>query len=141
MNIESYTTFTMYFYAGLFLLFTFIGIVWIIVGIRKKTFRYWWIVPCSMFYAVFALFSTCIAYMAYDDPSDPNYRIYEGWNLQNFIFNDIKMFVIWLLAIGLLFLFYKKKSQQKSVKTKSIAFFIFLMILIIVIILLTFIRL
>lgn len=140
MNIETYTTFTMRLYAGLFLLFTFIGVLCIAARIRKKIFRYWWIIPCSMFYSVFALFSTCIAYMAYDDLSDPNYHIYKGWKLVNFILNDIKLCAVWLLTIGLLFLLSKNESLKKIIKAKITALFIFLMIFLAAVILLSFIR-
>lgn len=96
--------------------------------------KYWWSIPCSILYANSALFSTFIASTAYDDPSNPNYARYEGWELQNFIIHDIKIFLIWLFLGILLYFVFEGKSAKASLKAGcevlliSLAFFVVLMI-------------
>lgn len=111
MTIETYADTIIYIYAGLILLFILMGVVGIFNRIRRKKLRYWWgIIPYTILYLLTAMFSTFVAFIAYDDPSDFNYARYKNWELQDFILHDIKMFVIWLLAGILLYMVFGKKS-------------------------------
>lgn len=112
MSIESYCRGVIHFYIGLMLLFLCIGVVGIWYKIRKRPFKYWWIIPYSLLYLYSAQILTFTAYLAYDDPSDPNYKHYKGWELKDFILSDIKWFAIWLF-IGALLLLVSKKGSKK----------------------------
>jgi len=103
MYIETYTDIIIRLYFILFLSLIPIGILRLWKRIQKKTLKYWWIIPYSMIYLIFAAFSTFIASMAYDDPADPNYITYKNWDLCDFVFHDIKMLVIWLLIGAVLY--------------------------------------
>lgn len=90
MSIETYTTNMVFFYLGLLFLFILAGIIVLIRSeIRKKTLKCWWIIPYSILYLVYALFSASTAGIAYDDFADPNYWRYEGWRLHDFVLNDV----------------------------------------------------
>lgn len=130
MSIETYAAAVSYFYIGLFFLSILMGAVDIWNRIRKKTLKYWWgIIPCSIFYSISAICSTAAAVIAYDDIADPNYAKYKNWGLHNFIFNDVKTFIIWL-AIGILLYFvFGRKSTKKSIKTGCAELLAFILIL------------
>lgn len=114
MNIETYTTIIIYIYTGSFLLAVLIGIVAIINRIRKRASKYWrGIIPCSILYLLSAMFSTFAASIAYDDPADPNYARYKGWELHDFVLHDIRTFIIWLF-IGISFYLISKKISKKA---------------------------
>ena len=82
----------------------------------KKPFRYWrGIIPCAALYSISALFSTSVAYIAYDDIADPNYERYAGWTLREFVLHDIKTFMIWLFIGVLFYLAWKRKWTEKLV--------------------------
>ncbi len=134
MSIETYTAIVIRFYIGLFLFLVFAGIAALYKKIRKKPVRCWWLIPYSMIYSIFALFSTFIAAIAYDDPADPNYRRYQNWELHDFIFNDMKMLMIWLLiGESLYFLFERKHLKiKKNVMYSAIAFLAVLFIIMII---------
>lgn len=84
--------------------------------IRKKKIRHWWLIPCFLYYSVFAVLGTFMASMAYDDPADPNFGRYGNWELHHFIGNDLKRLIIWIL-IGLLFyLAFERKDCKKTIK-------------------------
>ncbi len=111
MRIETYTTAVFRFDLFLFLLLIFVGIWMLWRRLQKKPVRYWWAVPYSMVCLIFAIFSTAIAAIAYDDPSDPNYRIYAGWELWDFVLQDIKTLAVWALLGALLcFVFGRRGS-------------------------------
>lgn len=111
MSIETYTTAVFPLYLFAFLLLIPVGIWMLWRKLRKKPVRYWWAVPYSMVCLVFAIFSTAIAAIAYDDPADPNYRIYEGWELKDFVLQDIKTLAVCaLLGAVLCFVFGRKGS-------------------------------
>lgn len=130
MSIEAYITFIMRLYGGLFLLVILIGAVEIWNRIRKKTRKYWLgIIPYSILYLISAVFSTFIAFIAYDDPSDPNYARYEDWGLHDFILHDIKTFILWLFIGILLYLAFGSKSTKKSIKIGCAILLGFFMIL------------
>ena len=130
MSIEVYTTFIIRFYGGVLLLVLFLGAVEIWNRIRKKTRKYWLgIIPCSIFYLISAVFSTFVAYIAYDDPSDPNYALYENWGLQDFILHDIRTLLLWLFIGILLYLVLGRKNTKKSIKIGSTILLGFLMVL------------
>ena len=117
MSIEAYTTFIIRLYSGLLLLIIFLGAIETSNRLRKKTRKYWLgIIPCSILYLMSAVFSTFIASMAYDDPSDPNYARYENWGLQDFILHDITIFILWLFIGILFYLVLGRKTTKKSIK-------------------------
>ena len=117
MSIETYADIMMKFYIGLFLLSVFAGVIAIWSKIRKKTLKYWWLIPCTIIYSIVAVFNIFIACIAYDDPADPNYRIYKNWELKDFILNDIKVLIIWLFIVVLLYLVLRRKEYKTSAKT------------------------
>ena len=130
MSIEAYTTFIIRLYGGLLLLVIFLGAIETWNRIRKKTRKYWLgIIPCSILYLISAVFSTFIASIAYDDPSDPNYALYENWGLQDFIIHDIRTFIVWLFIGTLLYLVFGRKTTKKSIKIGSTILLGFLMVL------------
>lgn len=108
MSIETYTTIMIFSYTGLFLFSIIAGIVLIWDRIRKRTLRYFWTVPCVMYYSIFALFNTFVPAIAYDDLADPHYLIFQNWKLHDFILNDIKMLVEWLFIGLLLYLLFER---------------------------------
>ncbi len=122
---------------GLFFLSVFSGIVLTWDRIRKNTLRYWWIFPCSIFYVVSALLSTFTAYIAHDDPADPNFRRYENWGLKDFVLNDIKTLIIWLLIGAALHFVFDRRECKKVIKVGCIALLAFLAVLSAVVILLS----
>lgn len=126
MNIETYADIMMKFYMGLFLFSVFAGAAAIWSKIRKKTFKYWRLIPCTILYSIVAVFNIFIAFIAYDDPADPNYRIYQNWKLPDFILNDIKVLIIWLFIVVLLYLVLRRKEYKTSAKAsrkKALIFF------------------
>jgi len=126
MRIETYTRGILYLYSGLFLFSILMGIAEIWTRIRKKTLKYWGgLLPCSILYLIFAMFSTFIASIAYDDPADPNYTRYKNWLLHDFILHDVKTFLLWLF-IGLLLY---SMSEWKSMKAKHMFTICFLAVL------------
>lgn len=116
MSIDTYVRGIVYLYIGLFLFSIFMGIVRIWYRIRKKKMRYWGgLLPCSFLYLISAIFTTFFAWIAYDDPSNPNYYHYKNWTLRDFILHDIKTFLIWLsIGISLYLL-----SEWHSIKMKK----------------------
>jgi len=140
MNIETYATVIVYFYIGIFFLLIPVGIVSLWKRIRRKTAKCWWLIPYSMLYLLFAIFGTFTAYIAYDDLSDPNYRTYEGWELHDFVLNDIKRFILWLLIGVLLYFLFGRKKCAKSTRMVCIALLTFLAFMLIVILTLSFVH-
>lgn len=121
MSIERYTTVIIYLYMGLFLLFLLIGVMEIWNSIRKKTSKYWrGMIPCSILYLISAILSTFAASIAYNDPADPNYTRYGGWELRDFILHDIRTLIVWLVIGMLFYLAAKRPSVKRSTKPKSI---------------------
>mgnify|MGYP007033928682 FL=1 len=110
MCIDIYVNIMEYFFSRLFLLFTFIGIIAIWRRMRKKPLKYGWVIPLIMVYSIFALYNIFIASIAYDDISDPNYSRYKSWELHDFILNDLKMLIVWLI-IGVIFYFKFSRKQ------------------------------
>ncbi|MDE5801774.1 MAG: hypothetical protein K2I22_02525 [Lachnospiraceae bacterium] len=129
MSIETYADIMMKFYMGLFLLSVFAGAAAIRRKIRKKTLKYWWLIPCTILYSIVAVFNVFIAFIAYDDPADPNYRIYKNWELKDFILNDIKVLIIWLFIVAVLYLVLRRKECKTSAKTGGKKALIFLAVL------------
>lgn len=129
MSIEAYTTIMTYFYVGLFLLSILTGIVAIWMRIRKKPLKFSWVIPCSILYSIFAFTGTATAYIAYDDIADPNYWLFKNWKLQDFIFNDIKMLIIWLFIGALVYWAFGRKERKRSTKIGFAAVVIVLIIL------------
>lgn len=129
MSIETYANTMMRLYIVLFLIAILVGVVAIWRGIRKKPLKRWWMIPYSLFYSIFASYSVFIPYIAYDDPADPNYRIFKNWRLHNFVLNDIKIFAVWLLVGVLLCFISARKGCKRSIKTGCIALLIFLAVL------------
>lgn len=132
MSIELYTTIVVWFYAALFLLCTVIGGVRIWKRIRKRTVKYGWIIPCAMFYLISAAIGTLTALIAYDDPADPNYGIFGGWELHDFVLNDIKRLFIWLFIGALLYFLFERKKCGKLFKTGFIVLIISLAVLFVI---------
>ncbi len=117
MSIELYTRTMCYIYISLFFLSALAGMIAILCSLRKKTLKYGWLIPCIMFYSFFATINTFVPSIAYDDISDPNFSRYEGWQLPNFILNDVKMLLFWLLFGALLYFLFKRKERQTSKKS------------------------
>lgn len=90
------------------------GGIAIVRRIRKRTVKYWWLIPCVMVYSIAAVCNTFIAGIAYDDPADPNYGIYKGWALRDFILNDLKVLVIGLFLAALLCLVLRRKKAETT---------------------------
>ena len=101
-----------YIYISLFFLSALAGMIAILCSLRKKPLKYGWLIPCIMFYSFFATINTFVPSIAYDDISDPNFSRYEGWQLPNFILNDVKMLLFWLLFGALLTSYLKGKSAK-----------------------------
>lgn len=118
MSIDNYCRGVIYFYIGLMLLFLCMGVVGIWYKIRQKPFKNGWIIPYSLLYSVSAQILTFTAYIAYDDPADPNYMHYKDWGLKDFVVNDIRRFAIWLFIGVLLFLILKKGNQKINLAIK-----------------------
>lgn len=137
MSIETYTAIVIRVYIILFLCLIPIGILKLLRGIQKKSLKYWWVIPHSMIYSIFAVFSTFIASMAYNDPADPNYSAYESWELGDFVFHDIKMLAVWLL-VGILFYFVFEKECKKSIRTGCGIVLIFLTSMFVLLVILSF---
>lgn len=112
MNIETYANSMIYFFIGLFLVLIVMGIVCFVQKIRGRSVKHWWIILYSIGYSIFAMYNTFIPFIAYDDPADPNYHIFKGWELRDFIVNDIKMLAIWLLIGVLIYGFFNRKADQ-----------------------------
>ena len=118
MSIETYVANILRLYMELFLACILISIVEVWNRIRKKPLKYWWgIIPCSMLYLFSAAISTFVAYVAYDDPSHPQYDKFKNWGLNDFILHDIKTLIIWLL-IGLTLYFASKSDVIKKIRNK-----------------------
>lgn len=134
MSIETYTTIITRFYIVLFLFSVFTGIAALYKKIRKKPLRCWWLIPYSMIYSIFALCNTSIAFIAYDDPSDPNYQRYQNWKLHDFVIHDMKTLMIWLLIGGLLYFLLERKHLKikKNVMYRVLAFIAVLFIIMII---------
>lgn len=138
MSIEAYADTMIYFHMGLFLLLIIIGLVAIWNRIRKKTLKHWWIIPYAVCYSISAAFGTFTAFIAYDDPADPNYGTYAGWKLCDFISNDIKRFIIWFVIGVLLYFIFERKERKKLIKTRRAMALMFVTILLVLITLLLF---
>lgn len=124
MSIEAYGRIMCIFYIGLFLVSVLVGII--AVGytiLRKKPLKYGWIIPCITVYSIFALCNTFVPSIAYDDVSHPNYSNYENWQHFNFILNDIKMLLIWLIIGILIYFVFRRKKVETSQKTGGRALF------------------
>ena len=120
MSIDNYCMGVIYFYIGLMLLFLCMGVVGIWNKIRQKPFKYGWIIPYSLLYLISAQILTFTAYIAYDDPADPNYMHYKGWGLKDFVLNDIRRFVIWLFIGVILFIILKKGNPKIKLAIRCI---------------------
>ena len=120
MSINIYCVGIICFYIGLTLLFLCIGIVGIWNQIHQNPFKYWWIIPYSLLYLLSAQMLTFTAYIAYDDPADPNYMHYKDWELKDFILSDIKRLVIWLFIGVILFLILKKGTKKINLALRCI---------------------
>lgn len=120
MSIDSYCMGVIYFYIGLMLLFLCMGVVEIGYKIRQKPFKHWWVIPYSLLYLISAQILTFTAYIAYDDPADPNYMHYKDWGLKDFILNDIKRFAIWLFIGVILFIILKKGTPKINLAIRCI---------------------
>lgn len=114
MSIETYANTMIYFFLALFLLSVLADVIVILSIIRKRPLKYWRIMVWSALYALFAMFNTSIAYIAYDDPSDPNFWRYENWNLHDFVVSDIKMLIFWLFLGALIYLISEKANGKKT---------------------------
>ena len=116
MSIEMYTDGVIVVHMVLFLCLIVAGIAAMWRRIGKGKLKYWWLIPCSLYYSVFAVLGTFMASMAYDDPADPNFGRYGNWGLHNFILNDLARLIIWIV-IGLLFyLAFEQKDCKKAIK-------------------------
>lgn len=114
MSIDTYANVMIRLYIGSFLLSIFIGIVSLWKGIKqKKSIRHWAVIPCLICYSYIAQYNVFVPYIAYDDLADPNYWQYKGWRLQDFIFNDIRLLLVWLF-IGALFDFIAERRKYKE---------------------------
>ena len=117
MSIDIYANVMLYFFLGLFLLSILAGFVVFVQRIRgKEITKHWLVIPILILYSFGAQFNTFTPYIAYDDLADPNYRIYQNWELHNFILNDIIFLIIWL-CIGVL-LYLLLNWYRKSIKTR-----------------------
>lgn len=114
MSIETYANTMIYFFLALFLLSVLADVIVILSIIRKRPLKYWRIMVWSTLYALFAMYNTSIAYIAYDDPSDPNFWRYENWNLHDFVVSDIKMLIFWLFLGALIYLISEKANGKKT---------------------------
>ena len=114
MSIETYANTMIYFFLALFLLSVLADVIVILSIIRKRPLKYWRIMVWSTLYALFAMYNTSIAYIAYDDPSDPNFLRYENWNLHDFVVSDIKMLIFWLFLGALIYLISEKVNGKKT---------------------------
>ncbi|MFG6369063.1 MAG: hypothetical protein K1W16_11675 [Lachnospiraceae bacterium] len=120
MRIDTYVNIMKYFFVGLFLLSILTGIVAIWKRIQKKPLKYEWISPLTMIYSIFGLCNTFLAYIAYDDISDPNYSRYENWGLHNFILNDLKMLILWLFISVIVFVIFSRKQCKISNRSENL---------------------
>lgn len=137
MSIETYTTAVFRLELFAFLLLIPVGLWMLWKKLQKKPVRYWWAIPYSMIFLIFSIFSTAVAAIAYDDPADPNYRIYEGWELKDFILQDIKTLAVWaLLGAVLCFMFGRKGSGP--IKRFCGALLIALAVVVVLLVLLSF---
>lgn len=116
MGIETYTDNIIVIHMVLFGCLILAGIVAIWRKIRGKRIRYWWLIPCTMYYSVCAVIGTFMASMAYDDPADPNFGRYGNWGLHDFLLHDLMRLILWIL-IGLLFyIAFERKDHEKAVR-------------------------
>ncbi|MDE5748093.1 MAG: hypothetical protein K2I21_11025 [Acetatifactor sp.] len=117
MSIDIYAFVSYCYFVVLFLLSILAGIVVLVQCIRgKEITKHWLVIPILILYSFGAQFNTFTAYIAYGDPAEPNYRIYQNWELHNFILKDIIFLVIWL-CIGVL-LYLLVNWYKKSIKTR-----------------------
>lgn len=137
MSIEAYTTIVLRLYLFLFLLLILVGIGMLWRRLQKKPVRYWWAVPYSMVSLIFAVFSTAVAAIAYDDPADPNYRIYALWELRDFVLQDIKTLAIWVL-LGVLLCFVFGRKGNGPVKRICGTLLVSLAVVVVLLVLLSF---
>lgn len=111
MSIDSYASFMLdYFFKGLFLLSVLAGMVAIVMKVRKKTVKCWWLIPCISVYSIVAAYNLFFPYIAYDDVADPNYWKFNNWGLRDFILNDCKMLLLFLVVMLLLYFVGKRKG-------------------------------
>ena len=118
MSIDFYCIGIIYFYNGLRVLLLCIGAVGLWYKIRKRPFKFDWLmpyIPYSILYLISSPIFTFTAYMAYDDMADPNYHIYKDWGLADFILSDIKRFIIWLCIGAVLFFIMKKGPRDLKI--------------------------
>lgn len=111
MSIELYCMGTLYLCMGLAVFLLCFGAVGLWFKIRKKPFKFQWLIPYIPYSLLYLVLSPCFtftAFIAYDDLADPNYYHYKDWELVDFILYDIKRFIIWLCIGAVLFLLIKK---------------------------------
>ena len=97
MSIDIYAHVILCFFVVLYLLSILAGIVVLVQLIRrKKITKHWLLILILNFYSFYAKYNTFFAYIAHDDPAELNYRIYQNWELHNFILNDIIFLYPWL---------------------------------------------
>lgn len=118
VSIETYTSSVMFLLLGLFLVSV---LIWPIVIYKRiknkeKTVKFDWIVPYLIIYSVFAQINVISAAISYDDIASPGYQKYANWKLHQFIFNDIRLLLIFLLS-GVLFNFIFNRVGKKELKT------------------------
>lgn len=135
MSIEAYADTMIYFHMGLFLLLIIIGVVAIWNRIRGRAVKHGWIIPYAVCYSISAFYGTFTAFIAYDDPADPNYGIYEGWKLCDFVLNDIKRLLIWFVIGVLLYFAFERKECKRFIKTGRATALILATILLVLVIL------
>lgn len=116
MQIETYAFMMSYFYLGMFFFSGLLGVIALWKKVKKKSFRHGWVIPWMIGYFLIAMYHVFIPYMAYDDPSDPNYKWYEGWGLRDFVFHDLKLLVTGLLVGALLCFIRKRRACGRQSK-------------------------
>lgn len=127
MNIDIYACVMTFFYMGLFILSFLTGIVCLWKRIRQqKSIRHGVVIPCLIYYSFVAGYNLFIPYIAYDDRADPNYWKYKGWEFRDFLFNDIRMLLIWLFIGALVDFIVERKKYRETTKKIYIAVLIFL---------------
>ncbi len=105
MNIETYTTCMIRLYICLLVLALSGELIRTARLLRNQTAnvqkikRIWRDTFCLLLYLISALFYITIADLACNDPSSPNFEQYKNWGFKNFMFQDIKILLIWL-AVG-----------------------------------------
>lgn len=121
MSIDTYANVVIYFNLGVFLLSVAVGIVVLIYCIwKRKVVRYWWVIPVTAGYSLFAQYNVFVPYIAYDDLADPNYLTFKDWGLRDFVYNDIRMLAAWLF-VGVVFFLLLERNRLKKMQTTRLA--------------------